>query len=105
MIFRYYVDQGRYLPFQTVETRGAWHLQAFTVGSKPFQHTFLAVANFCEDSNTGETPDHLRVDCYIMGMMCEQIQGVPRVLKHVSLADCPPTQPCCSVIHPFIWLT
>ncbi|MPC15421.1 Thrombospondin-type laminin G domain and EAR repeat-containing protein [Portunus trituberculatus] len=53
MIFRYYVDHGRYMPFQTVETRGACHLQSFTVGSKRFQHTFLAIANFCEDTNTG----------------------------------------------------
>ncbi|XP_063865674.1 uncharacterized protein LOC135103412 isoform X1 [Scylla paramamosain] len=58
MIFRYYVDQGRYLPFQTVETRGAWHLQSFTLGRKRFQHTFLAIANFCEDTNTGTCNHH-----------------------------------------------
>ena len=61
MIFRYSVHQGRYLPFQAVETRGARHFQSFTLGSKPFHDSFLAIANFCEDTSTGGDPDGLRV--------------------------------------------
>lgn len=54
MIFRFCVHQEHYLPFQAVKTRGARHIHSFTLGSRPLHHTFLAIANFCEDTQAGE---------------------------------------------------
>lgn len=67
MIFRFCVDQEHYLPFQAVKTRGARHMHSFTLGSRPLHHTFLAIANFCEDTQTGV--NHEGVADWAVGMI------------------------------------
>ncbi|XP_071527825.1 uncharacterized protein [Panulirus ornatus] len=52
-IFRYSIDVERYVPFQQILTKGAKHIEIFTMGYGFLPHTYLAVANSCEDEADG----------------------------------------------------
>ncbi|XP_069939792.1 uncharacterized protein [Cherax quadricarinatus] len=53
LIYRYSVDMGHYVVFQEVFTKGAYYFESFTLGTERRNHTFLAVANYCEDDDDG----------------------------------------------------
>ncbi|XP_050727913.1 uncharacterized protein LOC127004357 isoform X2 [Eriocheir sinensis] len=65
LIFRFCVDREHYIPFQAVKTRGARHMHSFTLGSRPLHNTFLAIANFCEDTQTGTCTHHTASEIYL----------------------------------------
>lgn len=52
-IFHHSLDMERYELHQQVFTMGALNFEAFTLGSGLDPHTYLAVANSCEDVNDG----------------------------------------------------